>query len=136
MGMGSRWQVDRVLPNGATSAALPPLLFIQEYATYMLLRTWKFREQATCQLDRIESTPGGRVAVVALKARRDGVPDGLLDEPVDPTRWLEGEGTLRYNLSTVAVERLRVKWTFHFQDKNDPPQLCTLTETLSAKPTP
>ena len=135
MGMGSRWRVDRVLPNGATGGPgrWPPF-FIQEYVTYMLLRTSKFREQALCQLDRVEATPRGRVAVIALRARRDGVPDGLTDEPMERERWMEGEGTLRYNLSTAAIERLRIKWTFHLEFEDASPEIGTLTETLSVKP--
>lgn len=127
MTMGSRWHIDRVLPSGMTSP-----LFIHEYATYLILQSYEFRERATCRLDRIDRTLGGRMAVVVVRVRRDRVPDDMHDKHVRDVCWMEGEGTLRYDLTTATVERLRIRWTFHA--KPDKVGRGSLIETLSVKP--
>lgn len=120
---GQSWQVlrDRVAPY------CPSWVFCM-----LMVGGGSLREESTCTLKAVQIGIRGKIALVEVRGKR------FLQLPresaLDNVKSIELTGKLELNLSSGAVEKLRLESTPTWTQPPDEPETIKFVETISLKP--
>ena len=124
--VGQAWQVKRT--------GLYQVFPMLGYGVYMLTGAGPcLSETASCRLEAIEPSPGGRIGVIRIRARRDAVIGPQYQESATGV-YFDCEGQLRFNLETRCLVGQRIENTVRFLPGEDAGGSFKLIETITQTP--